>query len=839
MFESMRHNDKPRSGIALGGIGTGSIELRKDGLFHNWNIFNNQPFGYGPRHEMDEDSMLFFLVRYQVKGMEPRLKILQIPEGYHIGTIPNHVNMFPWLSGVAETTYESRYPFVWMTFSDPDMPVDIEMEAWSPFIPHDVKNSSLPAAVFTLSATSKINKPVDVMIVATLRNAVGYDDPNRYFVSRLEAKGNRKTTEMTCGGMDKKSPSYGTMSLSSLSKSTTHHLGWEHRHPYYERLIRELKFSNIDDTANRNNRDPKTKKTKAGPRCFSSLGVSKQLPRKGHSLDNTFVLTWDFPNHHGKDAKNVTAGDGSLGAFEGHYHNNFFKSSLDVADYIALNLDSLYDDTLAFNEALYDSTLPEWMLDQINSNLNTFAASAWLNKKGQFGVCEGLTPRQAWGPKGTIDVSIYGLCSTSALFPELAKNMMLAHADLQKKSGEVSHGFKGGFGYFDGVDVVHSRLDLPAQYVILALRCFFWTNDKAFLKKIWPSCKATLEYALRERDLNGDGMPDMEGCMCTFDNFAMYGPASFIGTQWLAALSQAVEAAKVLGDKQAAERYGEVFERADKVFESELWNGNYYRLYNNTKTKKDQIDEGCLTDQMIGAWCNHLVGLPPVHQDSRRRKAMRSILRRNRKHIGISNCSWPEDKFLHPVPDDCWDDQANACWAGSELAFTSFLFYEGMVKDALHTVHTVDERYRRCGLYYDHQEFGGHYYRSMSAWGILNGVLGLTINQNCYGFAPALHESEQKILFGHADGMAHFITQRTKTGDTVSLEILSGKFIAREISLKLPGNSTQAVASIRAAGKAVGKSAYATAEQGGKLVIRFRRPLSVPAGKKLEIKITA
>ena len=61
----------PRSGIALGGIGAGFCELRKNGKFYHWNIFNNVPKGTGSKfelkgrgHEDPEDSMLFFIVRY-------------------------------------------------------------------------------------------------------------------------------------------------------------------------------------------------------------------------------------------------------------------------------------------------------------------------------------------------------------------------------------------------------------------------------------------------------------------------------------------------------------------------------------------------------------------------------------------------------------------------------------------------------------------------------------------------------------------------------------------------------------------------------------------------------
>ena len=47
-----------------------------------------------------------------------------------------------------EIDYTASYPFAKLIFRDADMPVDAEMTAFTPFIPHAVKNSSLPAAVF-------------------------------------------------------------------------------------------------------------------------------------------------------------------------------------------------------------------------------------------------------------------------------------------------------------------------------------------------------------------------------------------------------------------------------------------------------------------------------------------------------------------------------------------------------------------------------------------------------------------------------------------------------------------------------------------------------------------
>lgn len=75
------------------------------------------------------------------------------------------------------------------------------------------------------------------------------------------------------------------------------------------------------------------------------------------------------------------------------------------------------------------------------------------------------------------------------------------------------------------------RLDMPAQYVFMALRAALWSGNRAWLEKLWPAVKAALAYVLRERDKNGDLLPDMEGVMCSYDNFPMFGVAPYVVTQ--------------------------------------------------------------------------------------------------------------------------------------------------------------------------------------------------------------------------------------------------------------------------------------------------------------------
>ncbi len=826
--ETLHRNDKVRSGIALGGIGAGSVELRKDACFYNWWIFNNEPFGSGDQHPFEEDSMLFFLVRYQEKGGTPKIKLLQIDEGDLVAAIPNHYYTFPWLTGVECAKSEMCFPVARFTFTDPQMPFVVGMEAMSSFIPHDVKNSSLPAIFFNFTVTSTTNKPVDVMLLGSMRNAVGYDTPDRAYKTKIHRKPGYLVCEMSCDGMDKKHSTYGTMALASASSDSTYYAGWEHRHPYYEIVIRSTKLPNIDDTAGRNSKDEKTGKVTAGARLFSTVGKSKRLLKRGASLQHEFVASWHFPNlYAGMTAKDKRQGKKKAKRFEGHYYDKFFKNATEVAEYAVKRRTTLCGQTVAFQAAMFDNTLPDYVTEQVSSNLNTFFTSSWLTKSGDFGIQEGITRAQSWGPLATIDVALYGSISTAALFPELDKSMFRAHIRLQQKSGEIAHGIGRNFGTPDINEHVKGRLDLPSQFVTMALRGYFWTGDKSYLKEIWPAVTKALEYVLRERDMNGDLLPDMEGAMCTYDNFPMFGAASFVAGIWLAALRYAVDAAKVLGRKDEARRYAEILEKATKVYEDKLWNGEYYLLYNDEGGPKGDKDEGCLSDQIIGQWTMHHVGFEDLLKKTRIRKALRKIMELSyQPEYGLVNCRWPEDEFFHEVPESCWSDQANTCWTGVELAFASFLIYEGMVKDGLKIVKRIDDRYRDFGMYWDHQEWGGHYYRPMSAWMILNAVLGLSINGNSYTFKPRVNDKNLKLFFAFADGYAHYIRDVIGKKEQIRISVANGKMKVKELDL---GLKTKALSKldVRLNGKAVPKSDYSVEFGKGAATIKFKRVVTV------------
>jgi uncharacterized protein (DUF608 family) len=833
----MTRADKPRSGVAFGGIGAGWFELRQDGLCYNWNICNNQPLGLGAPFTMAHDSMLFFVVRFQERGKEPRLRLLQIEDEFGAAAIIDHPHyyVFPWIAGVDETTYEGSFPFVKMTFKDKDMPFDVHLEALSSFIPHDVKHSSLPAAVFNFSVTSKTKNPVDVMIMACMRNAVGYDVPERTYASRTVAGRGFKGFEMSCNGLDPTHSSYGTMGITSLAGSSTYYLGWEHRHPYYEIVLRNPVLPNIDDTEGRNATDKKTGKKHAMERCFSTIAHSRKLRGRGATFAHSFVASWHFPNQYAESPGTGRHDRRTSTHSEGHYYARFFDCAAEVGEYVVRNLKRIYDGTRAFHEAFFASTAPAYVLDQVNSNLNTFFTSSWLTRDGHYGILEGLDKFTAYAGLGTTDVAMYGGVATAALFPELDRQLQRDHRGFQARSGQVAHSITRNFSDISAREKGSERLDMPAQYAYMVLRAGFWANDMEFIAEMWPSVKKALEYVLRERDKNGDLLPDMEGIMCSYDNFPMYGVAPYVASQWLAAVAAAIEAAVLLGDTRAEQRYREVFEQGVAVFEQQAWNGSYYRLCNDEGGAHGGTDEGCLADQVIGQWAAHLVGMPHFLNRTRVRKALQHIMRRNyHPAYGIRNCTWPEDEFLHEIDASTWVDQANTAWTGVELAFASFLIYEGLYRDGLKVIKNVDDRYRTSGMYWDHQEFGGHYFRPMSAWSIMHALLGLAIHGTSWTFAPRVPDDTVRLYFACGQGTGVYERTTTKRGERITITSLTGALQIRDLHLGLTGACT-GTARITCAGRRVAAKQYACDCATGTAHIRFARPRTVRAGQKLTV----
>jgi non-lysosomal glucosylceramidase len=799
--EGFSDKARVRSGMAMGGIGAGYFELRKNGRFYDWNIFNNFPKETGPPFTLPdgqlEDRMaglLFFEIRYQVEGEQPRIKLLQLNDSLYEGAEMGIAFTFPWIQAIESIEYSARFPLATLVFQDAEMPFDLRLEAWSSFIPHDVKNSSLPVVFFDFTVVAKSSRKVEITLLMTARNCAGYDTPARFYTTEIDQSVDGLTVSMGSGGMDEKASSWGQIAVASLSPASSYYAGWGVRHPYYEQVLRHASLPNIDDTNGRrsvgepppvwlpltngrNALDQSTQKLIVhDPDVFSTVAHTCSLAGAGSKAAHTFLYAWNFPNLYNEREFRV---QGSR--IEGHFYSNFFSSAKEAIHHGAQQRTELKRRTLEFLDNFFDSDADVDVLEQVNSQLNTFFTSGRLVNSGDFGVLEGLSATWSWGPIATIDVMFYGSAPIIALFPELQKATMRAHARAQSPKGEINHGLLKDFMRGeDSTAGIYHRVDLPGQFAIMALRDFFWTHDDAYLREMMPAVERAIDYVLRERSGSDGAMPITKNIETSYDNFPMFGYASYLLSQWMCAMASVRDACLHLGNKNAADRYDRLLTKTRESMEERLWNRSYYRLFSDPgdSGSHGNAGDGCLTDQCAGLWAAHSSGLgnllPPEHTQG----ALRTILKRNYDpSLGLKNCSFRADGGLSEVDRDIWVDQAQTPWTGVELAFAAMLMYEGMYDDGIAVAKNVNARYRKNGLYWNHQEFGGHYFRPMSAWSIVNALLGFSMHCGRLTFDPKVPGNNLKLFFVTPTGTAHY----QRIGGKTSILGLTGKIVFTEL----------------------------------------------------------
>jgi uncharacterized protein (DUF608 family) len=70
--------------------------------------------------------------------------------------------------------FHGEYPFAWIDFYCDKMPLKVQLEAYNPFIPSNADASSYPAAILRYYITNTGQNAVDVSILWSLFNMVGF-----------------------------------------------------------------------------------------------------------------------------------------------------------------------------------------------------------------------------------------------------------------------------------------------------------------------------------------------------------------------------------------------------------------------------------------------------------------------------------------------------------------------------------------------------------------------------------------------------------------------------------------------------------------------------------------
>ncbi len=146
-------------GMPCGGIGSGQLYLCGDGTLGCWQIMNDAASNWVAGTSST----------YQHRGIAK-----PVEQGFSLryetadGPVTRSLNR----DGFRDIVFKGEYPIGTVTYRDPDCPVRVTLEAFSPFIPLNDDDSALPATFFHITVENTSDTPVGVSLTGWLENPV-------------------------------------------------------------------------------------------------------------------------------------------------------------------------------------------------------------------------------------------------------------------------------------------------------------------------------------------------------------------------------------------------------------------------------------------------------------------------------------------------------------------------------------------------------------------------------------------------------------------------------------------------------------------------------------------
>jgi uncharacterized protein (DUF608 family) len=874
---SKTHRVEYASGIPLGGIGTGSVEIRPDGHFHEWMIFNLGPWAEdgrrspevaGAEPDMGPGALAFFL-RAQPAGGLPQVR--------RLGTRSDQEDLYSlsWAKSVEEIEYDATYPVATLRYLDRALPVAVSSVFFSPIVPHDARTSGTPGfnAVFTVRNTS--SKRVSASLVAKLRNPLAWGADDRRLTQAVTRDGETTYLTMRTAAELAAPATVGSIGLSVTGGEASWIAGdfgqyvgngvWRRMFASFLQPFREtgrlpslppqpspaamLKLT--DEQIDALSLDDKQAAVRALRQIPSFALLYERSARvEGAAMTTDAALgrylkyarVW-LDAMGGRDRKGAAWGDAALcstvdlGPGEsqevrftlgwyfphhispkgppelGHMYEQWFHDAEDVSRFLVSNHASHREVTHAFARAVGASTLGAELAEAWSAQLSTLAKCTWWTRDGKFAVWEGL------GCCGfeTTDVSYQGTHSIAALFPELQQRQMAMSAAFQNADGRIPHFFTPDFST---VDNQFDRVDMNPQFVLIVTRDWLWNGDRGHLEALYPHVQRAIA-STAALDTDGDGLPDQDTRRNTYDQWDFAGTPAYIASLWLAGLKAGVRLAEDMHDDATAARWREILRKGAASFDAKLWNGEYYSLWVDGARR----DECCMTDQLSGEWYTQLMGLGQSLPRERIVAALRAVVRHNfTPEQGLVNATYPPGaQARFPAYEN---PQQSGNWTGVEYAIASMMMDFGLVEDGVAVVRAIGDRYARAGRIWNHVECGDHYYRAMCSWATLLSATGFKVDvpRGVLTVAPVIRVPEIRAPWASATAWGDF----TQTSRRFELSCRAGDLALRRLRLNLPSRALTA----RLGGRRI---PCTVSDDSGYRALDFGAPLTVSAGQSLVV----
>jgi uncharacterized protein (DUF608 family) len=731
----------------IGGIGAGMVCLEGTGALSHVSVRNkpdtqNEPCSFAAICIKKKSGN----VARVLEGPVPEWKIFSRPrscEGQ--GSLSYGLPRFD------EVSFLARFPFGTATLSDPDIPLEVQVTGWSPFIPNSADDSSLPAGALEYRFKNNTNKPVEAVFSYNTKNFMAMGEEGSSvgairggFVLRQAGDAEHPENE-------------GSFAFFVDNPDVVVDHSW-FRGGWFDALT--LAWRNVQEGKMIDN----------PPQGGKTTGASFAVPlriRPGKEETVRVMMAWYVPKskiRSGQEVPGCTCG--SCSPAPTHYapwYAGRFADVAKVADYWRANYETLRAKSGVFRDAFYDTTLPPEVVEAAAANLAILKSPTVLRQ----------TDGKIWGWEGCFDDG--GCCAGSCthvwnyaqamphLFPDLERT--LRETEFIESQDDRGHQtFRAGLPIRTIGHNYHAAADGQLGGILKIYREWRISGDTAWLKSMWPRVRQSLDYCISVWDPRGKGVLE-EPHHNTYD-IEYWGPDGHCSSFYLAALVAGAKMGKAFGEDVS--RYEDLLKKGRKFLETKLYNGEYF--YQKIQTEglnakfeplsasasgpgykkitetvnaegpKYQYGTGCLSDGVMGFWMAQVCGIDEDVVDAKKvRSNLRAIYKYNLKHDlsnhsnpqrptfavgkegGLLLCTWPKGGAL-ALPFVYSDE----VWTGIEYQVASHLLLEGFVKEGLDVVRACRDRYDgRVRDPFDEYECGHWYARAMASYGLIQGLTGV------------------------------------------------------------------------------------------------------------------
>ena len=746
-----------RAAFPLGGIGTGMFCIEGSGALSHLSLHHRPDVFNEPK---DLFSALWIKQTANARVLEgpvPGWKKFGRKGPEYQGSANGGGGTTYGLPRFKKAVFTSRFPFADIRLSDPAVPVDVLVRAWSPFTPGDSFHSCLPIAAIEFTFTNTSKKKLDCVYSFNARN----------FMSRGDGK--TSSVETSADGF--------TFCQKQLPEKP-------HVEGYFS-AVTPAEGAKVDGRWFRGGWfDPLTMiwKDASSGFCGTKPAVDEGLPSPGGSLMVPFSLkpggsvtvpvlfSWYVPN------SDVRIGTGPWG--EDSDAEKDFASKKFYKPWYSLKFDSieaivshwkkeypvLRARTQKFTDCFYDTDLPAEAVEAAAANLGILKSPTILRQSdGRLWAWEGCNDDTGCCHGSCTHVWNYSQ-AVCHLFPDLERTFRETEFnECQDEKGDQTFRASLPIARIS----VHRRpaaADGQLGGIMRVYRDWRISKDDEWLKKIWPKVKKSLDYCVSIWD------PDRTGAIIephhnTYD-IEFWGADAMCSIIYLGALKAIVRMGNHF--KEDMSNYEKLGEKTKNFVETRLFNGRYFfqqvqwkglrakdptedpellkHVYNSSEAvelcrkegPKYQYGTGCLSDQMLGDFLSYACGLGGLVDDGKARKALEAVYGNNFKkelslHVntqrptyafgkegGLILCSWPDgDKLSLPFP---YSDEV---WTGIEYQVAGNLIFRGLVDKGLEIVRTLRARYDGTERNpFDEYECGHWYARALASYGLLQALSG-------------------------------------------------------------------------------------------------------------------